>query len=232
MRPYLMLLLVTFTVMQALPVWAEYIEKDDPTPSLDTGAQVFGERCVLCHGELGMGKGALPARLKDYPNTSLIDGSKSNTRETVLDAIAYGGAREGISIYMPPFGKELTWTEIESVTDFVLLLRRDRTAASNMLDKLDLGKGPSKRLGRQVFAGRCALCHGDYGEGDGRMAKILKSPPPSDLTASQMPDAYLYHIISKGGEAVGRSKHMPPWEQQLSETEIKSVVIFLLSIRD
>lgn len=232
MRPYLMLLLVTFTAMQALPVSAEYTEKDDPTPSLDVGAQVYGERCVLCHGELGMGKGVLPSRLKDYPDTSLMAGDKSNTREAMLDAIAYGGARKEISTYMPPFGKELTWTEIESVTDFVRLLRQDRTAASNMLDKLDLDKRPSNRLGRQVFTARCVLCHGDFGEGDGRMAKILKTPPPSDLTASRVPDTYLHLIISKGGEAVGRSKHMPPWGEQLSETEIKSVIIFLQSMRD
>jgi mono/diheme cytochrome c family protein len=232
MRLYLTLFFALLAFGQALPAWAEYTEKDDPTPSLDIGAQVFGERCVLCHGELGMGKGALPLRLADYPNTSLTAANKAEARSAVLDAIAYGGAREGISVYMPPFGKELTWTEIESVTDFIMLFRKDQTAATNMLDKLNFGKEPSMRLGRQIFSSRCVLCHGNFGEGDGRMAKLLKSPPPADLTASRQSEAYLHLIISKGGEAVGRSKHMPPWGQQLSDTEIRSVVLFLKSIRD
>lgn len=232
MRPYLLLLLTAIPMVLAPPVWAEYAEKDDPTPRLDIGARVFEERCMLCHGGLGIGKGPLPTRIPDYPNTSLIAGIKTTTREAVLGAITYGGTRDEFSVFMPPFGKELTWTETESVTDFVLLLRQDRTAAANLLDNLDLNREPSKRLGSQIFSNRCALCHGNSGEGDGRMVKVLKTPPPADLTASRQSDAYLYLIISKGGEAVGRSKHMPPWGQQLSEAEIKSVVIFLRSIRD
>jgi mono/diheme cytochrome c family protein len=91
---------------------------------------------------------------------------------------------------------------------------------------------PSVDYGSKVFSQRCVLCHGRTGKGDGRMARVIKAPPPADLTASRLPDDYLLDIIVRGSEALGRSKHMPPWGEALQKIEIDSVVIFVKSIRD
>ncbi len=91
---------------------------------------------------------------------------------------------------------------------------------------------PSLDYGSKVFYQSCVLCHGRTGEGNGRMAKVLKAPPPADLTASRIPDDYLREIIVKGSEALGRSKHMPPWGEALQEVEIDSVIMYVKSIRD
>lgn len=133
---------------------------------------------------------------------------------------------------MPPFGKELSWTELESVALFTQHMRENKEAAYAMLDAQSPQKNASKKMGQQVFSTRCVLCHGQFGEGDGRMSRLLKTPPPADLTASRLPDQYVKDIIVKGGEGVGRSKHMPPWGDQLSVTEIESLIVFLKSIRD
>jgi len=205
---------------------------EDPTPTLEQGAKVFTDRCVLCHGSQGMGEGVIPLKLKDYPDTNLTKTRKAKGREEVYETIVYGGTRKGISEYMPPFGKELSWTELESVAKFILLMRSDTNKALAMLDKGMDNQQASTRVGEQVYSTRCVLCHGKYGEGDGRMSKILKHPPPADLTVSKMPAIYLDKIISLGGEAVGRSKHMPPWGDQLSKAEIESVILYIISIRD
>lgn len=93
-------------------------------------------------------------------------------------------------------------------------------------------KEPTIDYGKEIFMQRCVLCHGKTGEGDGRMAKVIKSPPPFDLTASRLPDGYLKEIIVKGSEAMGRSKHMPPWGDALHDVEIESLMLHLKNIRD
>ena len=133
---------------------------------------------------------------------------------------------------MPPFGKELSWSELESVSDFIMLLRADQVRAYALLDSLGNSAQADRKLGQQVFATRCVLCHGQFGEGDGRMSRLLKTPPPADLTASRLPDDYLRQIIEKGGEAMGRSKHMPPWGDQLTVAELNSLMLYLKFIRD
>ena len=85
--------------------------------------------------------------------------------------------------------------------------------------------------GRRIYESRCALCHGKSGLGDGRMAKIVKAPPPYNLTLSVMPDDYLKAIITRGGEAMGRSPQMPPWRDELSNAEIDQVMAYIKSFR-
>lgn len=205
---------------------------DDPSPSLELGAKVYVSRCVLCHGNKGMGEGIMPMRLKDYPETSLLKPRVAADRKAILEATVFGALYKDMSQYMPPFGKELSWTELESVSDFIVQLRTEPTKAYAMLEATSPNNTASRKLGQQLFNTRCVLCHGQFGEGDGRMAKLLKTPPPADLTASRLPEGYLRDIISKGGEAMGRSKHMPPWGDQLFASEISSIILYLISIRD
>lgn len=205
---------------------------DDPTPSNNIGAFVYATRCVLCHGSQGMGEGALPMSLKNYPDTNVVLPKHTANREEILRVTVFGATNEKISTHMPPFGKELTWTELESVAGFIQLLRSNKNEAYKLLTKHSPKTKANKKVGQQIFDTRCVLCHGKFAEGDGRMSKLLKDPPPADLTASRMPEQYLKQIIEQGGEAMGRSKHMPPWGDQLSESEIDSVIVYLKSIRD
>ena len=214
------------------PLLAAQAEYDNPTPTLELGAKVYGSRCVLCHGNKAMGEGILPMRLKEYPDTALLEPRLAKTRQDILQVTVLGPHFNGASSYMPPFGKELSWSELESVSDFVVLLRSDKTKAYDMLGSVEGIETATRKLGRQVYTTRCVLCHGDFGEGDGRMSKLLKNPPPADLTASRVPENYLKDIIVKGGEAMGRSKHMPPWGDQLTAAEIDSLILYVISIRD
>ena len=221
--------LIGHSLMFAAAVSAD---QDDPTPSAEIGAVVYGSRCMLCHGSQAMGDGVLPLKIKQYPDTNLLVAKKAVARKEINTAIVFGGMHKDYSKYMPPFGKELTWTELESVTDFVHLLRSDKPKALALItDHIGEFK-TSRHLGKDIFSTRCVLCHGVYGEGDGRMSKILKNPPPADLTASRLPRDYLEKIIRLGGEAVGRSKHMPPWGDQLNAKEISILMDYLESIRD
>jgi cytochrome c oxidase cbb3-type subunit 3 len=63
------------------------------------------------------------------------------------------------------------------------------------------------------------------------MAKVLKDPPPFNLTQSVLPKEYLTLIITKGGAELKRSGKMPPWGDQLNALEIEAVADYIISLR-
>ena len=74
--------------------------------------------------------------------------------------------------------------------------------------------------GQQVFALRCAPCHGENAEGK--------------IGPSLIDDTWLYgsepkDVIQSISE--GRPKGMPPWANQLSTDELNNVAAYVLSIR-
>ncbi len=209
-----------------------HLPNENTTPSLKFGASVYMQSCALCHGPKGAGDGVVAKKLTFYPSTDLRKAKHAVDKKSTQEILTFGGTQTKVSKFMPPMGNELSWNELESVVLFVELLRKDYRLAANMLSNLEKSNKVSRRLGQQIFKSRCVLCHGKYGEGDGRMKKVLKNPPPFDLTASRQSDEYLKKIITYGGESVSRSKHMPPWGDELSPEEIESVIVYLKTIRD
>jgi mono/diheme cytochrome c family protein len=66
---------------------------------------------------------------------------------------------------------------------------------------------------RSVFASRCAICHGERGEGDGPAGAGLKPQPTNFRDPSwqaQVSDEHIEQVIALGGAAVGKSPAMPP----------------------
>lgn len=198
---------------------------------VDYGVRVFQQRCALCHGYDGHGEGLLPLTLGNYPDTNLLRPRVAVDEVSLRRVVRHGGSLEDIDATMPPWGDELTVAQYESVIEFVQLLRADTERARAMLARVAEDMEPSRKLGRGVYIGRCALCHGKAGEGDGRMARIIRNPPPFDLTLSRQPDGYLRQIILEGGEAVGRSPRMPPWSTDLTGPELESVIAYIKTFR-
>ena len=229
------LLTLTMSVSAHVVDYKELVKlnkSDDNTiPSVEIGAQVFIQRCSLCHGTQGMGEGRVPLKIDSYPNTNIMLPKKAQNSEDMFDIVVYGGLLSSVDKHMPPFGNELTWTEIQSVVQFISGLRETPEEYLSILAVQDTRPSKDLMLGKNTYEARCVLCHGINGDGKGRMAKIIKNPPPYDLTKSLMPEAYLTKIIESGGEGVGRSPQMPPWGDQLSATEIQAVVDYIVGIR-
>jgi len=59
---------------------------------------------------------------------------------------------------------------------------------------------------------------------------IQRAAPATDLTASVLTDEARMAIIRRGGAALGRSPQMPPWGQELTSSELESLVGYLRSI--
>lgn len=224
-------LLLSCTLLLTLPNWVGVQAKADVEPSLEYGAEVFQSRCILCHGREGLGDGLVSISIANYPSTNLAKNQYGKRLEDLRQSIIYGGSRGRMNIEMPPWGDELTYTQVESVAMFTHFLLEKPKEAYQLLERIPSTTQPSFRLGRRLFKSYCVLCHGPNGEGDGKMAKIIKTPPPFNLTKSIMPDPYLEAIISRGGEAMGRSPRMPIWGEQFSKSEIHSIIIYIKGLR-
>jgi cytochrome c oxidase cbb3-type subunit 3 len=196
------------------------------------GVHVFQTRCALCHGGDGMGGGVIPLAVPGYPPTNLLKPAHSHDAREIQRVVSQGPNVKGVSTYMPPWADELTLTQIESVVQFVMHLRGNPEDARAMLRAESAALSPTVNLGRGLFQGRCALCHGTEGKGDGRMAGFIKDPPPFNLTLSRAPDVYLRQIISKGGAAMGRSPRMPPWGGDLNPQELESIILYVKTLRN
>jgi cytochrome c oxidase cbb3-type subunit 3 len=84
--------------------------------------------------------------------------------------------------------------------------------------------------GAAVYQRYCVTCHGVKGDGSGAAAKLFR-PPPADLTRSSKSDEYKALIIRLGGSPMGRSSGMPPWGQELSESQIHDIVAYLRTVQ-
>jgi mono/diheme cytochrome c family protein len=80
---------------------------------------------------------------------------------------------------------------------------------------------------KQIYADRCARCHGDQGNGDGPDASMYKTPPGVLSDARLMGQEADGEIFWKIGE--GR-RPMPGFEKELSDEQRWQLVNFIRSL--
>jgi mono/diheme cytochrome c family protein len=89
--------------------------------------------------------------------------------------------------------------------------------------------------GRALYATHCAVCHGEWGLGDGSSAAGFASKP-SNLTdgrrLNQLPEEFFINIVLNGGPAEGLSPGMPPFRGHLNEGQVRDIVAYLRSRAD
>jgi mono/diheme cytochrome c family protein len=85
---------------------------------------------------------------------------------------------------------------------------------------------PALKSAREVYADKCAQCHGNSGKGDGRDAARY-DPAPTDFTdtkrISTATDGELFYKISEG------KKPMPRFKNKLSEDQRWQLVLLIRS---
>ncbi|NKC16649.1 MAG: c-type cytochrome [Gammaproteobacteria bacterium] len=84
--------------------------------------------------------------------------------------------------------------------------------------------------GAPLYKRYCRGCHGKDGRGGGHtfMPHVHKLTQKDYI--NNIPDTFLFLVISKGGEAVGKSSYMPAWETVLSPSDIKHVIAYIRSL--
>jgi mono/diheme cytochrome c family protein len=87
--------------------------------------------------------------------------------------------------------------------------------------------------GRAEYMQRCALCHGETGDGRGKLAASL-NPKPVDFTTpgilAKRSDWQLYVVVRDGGPAIGLSPKMLPWGQVMTDQQIRDAAAYVRSL--
>jgi mono/diheme cytochrome c family protein len=93
------------------------------------------------------------------------------------------------------------------------------------------GQADAATAGGQIFAERCASCHGSTGMGDGPAAASL-DPKPADLAAAQkdLGDDVIFWRIMDGGAMAPFNSSMPAHKSILSEDQVWQLVTFIRTL--
>ena len=109
---------------------------------------------------------------------------------------------------------------LEKASDISKVTQQDRQK-----DSMDRPISPEEA--QAIFVTNCARCHGSTGKGDGpdshEMEVGILNFASRDFQNSRT-DAQLRLVIMKGGEEVGLSKMMPPWEGILEPNEVDALI--------
>lgn len=90
-------------------------------------------------------------------------------------------------------------------------------------DRVAGGPGGDPANGRNIYASRCAACHGADGAGGIGPAFVAKGRNPA--VADRLSEADHIKVVTDGRNA------MPAFKSQLSDQEIKDVVAYERSLR-
>jgi len=82
-------------------------------------------------------------------------------------------------------------------------------------------------LGKALFAGTCASCHGANGEGNGPAAGAL-APAPTNFHLKKPTEERAWDVLENGVPGTA----MPPWWDQRSVDERHALVEFVRSLCD
>ena len=132
-------------------------------------------------------------------------------KETARKIISSGGAH----ITMPVWGNILTPEQLDALVQYSL-------AAS---------KGKGTEAGAQLFAGNCAACHGQFGEGGpnpARFGDMISSISSADFLKTR-DDTTIQNIISLGLPDSGMSPFSSSNGGPLSDDEVDSLVAYIRS---
>jgi len=163
---------------------------------------LFGDRCAGCHGTGGSGNPGYPVLADD-------DWLYGGNVETIQQSITNG--RNGM---MPGFGAMLNEQQLNELTQHVVAL----------------SKGGEHAAGKELFATQgCAGCHGMDAKGMQMMGAanltdaIWRFAPGTEESVNYT----IKYGVNAPGAKETRNAEMPGFQQQLSETDIKKLAVYV-----
>jgi cytochrome c oxidase cbb3-type subunit 3 len=166
---------------------------------------LFADNCAACHQSGGDGV------IGPYPN--LLDDAWlwGGTYEKIEETIKNG--RNG---NMPAFKAQLSTTQIDNVTEYVLRLSGHEVDAAKAAQ------------GEAIYSSNCTVCHGQDAKGQIFMGS-------ANLTDSIWTIANVPAATSVAGKKAairelitnGKSRQMPAWKDRLTDTEIKILTFYV-----
>jgi mono/diheme cytochrome c family protein len=183
------------------------VELPSRRPSVASGAAIYADKCVACHGAAGRGDGEQAAAIQSQfgaaPANLIADSiARASTPGEWFGVISAGRLENG----MPPFSGSLSVDDRWDVIAYVWSLgaSEDELAA-----------------GAAIYAERCVQCHGQTGKGDGPQAE-------SGLFDRSEVSAYL-DVAPGEWDAALETRHVPSFSGKLNGAERSAVIDYLRS---
>jgi mono/diheme cytochrome c family protein len=185
------------------------------------GRRLFVSYCQLCHGEDGKGGGPLAEDMKISP-ADLTTTVRSRS-DTILKKIITGDGRQTItgrdrhnilSESMPSWKGVFSNSQVDALIAYLRFLGNSKH--SMMGD-------PVK--GMELYKQYCQVCHGEEGDGDGIMTKLMKMEPMDHTNPNEMNRLTNEELVE--GILDGTGRFMPAWEGVLTRVEIEALVSYI-----
>lgn len=174
----------------------------------EAGRTLFIDNCAACHGVAGTGGPGFP----DIAAGTLAFGDDPDTIHQIVRVGINSGASGTRMAQMPAFGRAgmMERTDIAILTDHVLTFSAGPDA-------------PAVAGGAELFATRCAGCHGADGTGN----RAMGAPNLADAfwTYGGDRESVFASIVQ------GRAGHMPHWEGRLSPTDLRLLALYVHDLR-
>jgi cbb3-type cytochrome c oxidase subunit II len=170
------------------------------------GEELYARDCASCHGEGGAGNG--PGAEGLHPKPAILtehEYAMDRLSQVLWNGVA-GSAMAG--------WRDMPKEDLAAIAGAVRRFHTPQPEPQIPKEVLDLG--------RQVYADRCAQCHGENGGGDGPAANQFPIAPANFQTGRPSIAASL-RALRNGIEGTP----MAPWSRQLSEAELSAVAYFV-----
>lgn len=208
---YLLLILVSLSSFKLMASDASAYE----------GRKLYVSYCQLCHGTQGRGDGPLAKAMKITP-ADLTTTVRSRS-DTILTKIITGEGRQTItgrdrhnllSETMPEWKEVFSESQVRALIAYLRFLGKGKHALMG-----------DPEVGRNIYQTYCHVCHGEEGDGDGIMTKLM-GIAPMDHTNPNVTDALdNQQLIS--GILDGKGRFMPAWRGILSQVEVEALVSYI-----
>lgn len=179
-----------------------------PAATIETvarGAVLYSAYCGGCHGPQGHGDGPVAEVLDLKPADLRAPGIlQPNTDQELVDRLLHGSPLR-------------TSPRRNAVAED---LQSDAIAA--YLPTLSTSDWQLLRVGRFVFEGACAPCHGAYGQGEGVFGATNTPPPPNLMQARERYTDDALKAVSTDG--VGT---MPPLADVFEPGELRALIAYV-----
>lgn len=192
----------------------------NPPPAYE-GRRLYVSYCQLCHGTSGEGDGPLAKVMKISP-ADLTTTIRSRS-DTILTKIITGEGRQTItgrdrhnllSDSMPE------WKDVFNESQVQALIAYLRFLGSS---KHDLMGDPE--AGMQIYQKYCRVCHGEEGEGDGIMTKLMGIMPMDHTNPNETNGIDNEELVKSILD--GKGRYMPAWRGILSQDDVEALVSYI-----
>ncbi len=181
-------------------------------PNLPKGKRLYRSYCLVCHGVDGKGAELLAKKLDIKPAD--LSSEQYRTKQTGELAAIIGnyGKKSGLNI--PDWGDALPKSDLRNVAAYI----------SN-IGLVDHSYTGDTRRGRTIFKGACIACHGEFGAGNGVLAKLIDIAMIDQTDGNRMKDISDEALIDTIRD--GKGRYMASWKGALNENEIHDVVAYV-----